>query len=254
MPRLLCALALIAAAAAAACTPRAGTTTPLVDPPPTPLPATGLLAPGEAMVWDIYWQGLEIGRADLTVGPTEARSSFSTTALARAFANVRYALLTTIDRSAGTGAGAARASHEQLLLGGEDTRVDARLAGEHYTLDGGPDQQVPGGTPLHTLHTAIGSLRAWSRDDAPPAYLWFVLRHTLYRLDVERPRRGEARGHRALQIHGIVRAIDRSIDPVDVTVWLATSPDRTPLRFVVVAGGERVSAELTETTATFAAR
>ncbi|MBL0214805.1 MAG: DUF3108 domain-containing protein [Myxococcales bacterium] len=247
MLRTLCTVCLIALGVAA-CGAHPGSTIPLVDPPPTPLPSAGLQLPsGEQMVWDIYWQGLLVGRADLGIGAREAHSKFSTTALAKAFARVRYQLSTTLDH------GAATASHEGLTVGGEDTSTSAVIEGAHYAIDAGPRLVVPGGTPLHTLHTTLASLRAWSREDAPPpAYLWFVLRHTLYRLDVERPTRDEAQGHRALKIRGTVRPLDRSMDPVDVTIWLSTTADRTPLRFVVVADGERVSAELTETTATVA--
>lgn len=235
-------------AALVSCAPRTGANAPLVEPPPTPLPAAGLLPAGEQMTWEIYWQGILVGNADLSVAQGEAHSRFSTTMLARAFAKVRYHLVSTLER------GRPTASREGLTLHGEATSVTAAIDGARYAIDDGPRLTVPGGTPLHTLHTALASVRAWSRgDDAPPAYLWFVMRHTLYRLDVERPRRGEAQSHRALEIHGMVRALDQSIDPVDVTIWLSATPDRAPLRFVVVAGGERVSAELTETTARFAA-
>lgn len=244
MLRTLCALALVLAA----CGPRPDSTIPLVEAPPTPLPATGLvLAPGEEMVWDVYWQAMQVGRATLSVGAGEARSSFSTTALARAFAKVRYQLITAIAR------GTATSSREGLTRSGDASSIAVAIDGTHYAFDGGPRLAVPGGTTLHTLHTAIGSVRAWSLGDAPPAYLWFVLRHTLYRLDVERPTRDEAQDRRALKVHGTARAIDQSIDPVDITIWLSTTPDRTPLRFVVVADGERVSAELTETNSAVAA-
>lgn len=238
---------LAGAIALAACGPHAASTIPLVEAPPTPLPATGLvLAPGEEMVWDVYWQAMQVGRATLSVDAGEARSSFSTTALARAFAKVKYELVTALARGAPTGA------REGLTMKGDASAIALSIDGTHYAFDGGPRRAVPGGTTLHTLHTAIGSVRAWSLGEAPPAYLWFVLRHTLYRLDVERPARGEALGRRAFEIHGTARAIDQSVDPVDITIWLAATPDRTPLRFVVVADGERVSAELTETTATLA--
>lgn len=240
--------ACVLVAVLAACGPRTGAKAPLVEPPPTPLPAVGILPAGEQMSWEIYWQGILVGSADLAVSQTEAHSRFSTTMLARAFAKVRYQLVSTLDR------GRPTASREGLTMKGEASSVTAAIDASRYTIDEGPRLTVPGGTPLHTLHTALGSVRAWSRaDDAPPAYLWFVMRHTLYRLDVERPKRGDAQGHRALEIHGMVRALDQSIDPVDVTIWLSATPDRAPLRFVVLAGGERVSAELTETTARFAA-
>lgn len=239
--------ACVLVAALAACAPRSGAQVPLVEPPPTPLPAAGLLPAGEQMSWDIYWEGILVGSANLSVLPGEAHSRFSTTMLARAFAKVRYHVVSTLDGGRPTG------SREGLTMRGEASSVVAAIDGAHYSIDDGPRLTVPGGTPLHTLHTALAAVRAWSRgDDAPPAYLWFVMRHTLYRLDVERPRKGEAQSHRALEIHGMVRALDQSIDPVDVTIWLSTTPDRAPLRLVVVAGGERVSAELTETTARFA--
>ncbi len=239
--------ACVLVAALAACAPRTGAKGPLVEPPPTPLPAAGPLAAGEQMGWEIYWGGILVGNADLAVTQTEAHSRFSTTMLARTFAKVKYQLVSTME------GGRPTLSREGLTMKGDASAITARIDGAHYTLDEGPRLTVPGGTPLHTLHTALGSVRAWSRaDDAPPAYLWFVMRHTLYRLDVERPRKSEALGHRALEIRGMARALDQSIDPVDVTIWLSATPDRAPLRFVVVTGGERVSAELTETTSRFA--
>ena len=239
--------ACVLVAALAACAPRTGAQVPLVEPPPTPLPATGLLPAGEQMSWEIYWQGILVGSANLSVLEGEAHSRFSTTMLAKAFAKVRYLVISTIDR------GRPTASREALAMSGETSSVTAAIDGARYSIDDGPRLTVPGGTPLHTLHTALASVRAWSRnDDAPPAYLWFVMRRTLYRLDVERPKKGEAQNHRALEIRGMVRALDQSSDPVDITIWLSATVDRAPLRFVVLAGGERVSAELTETTARFA--
>jgi hypothetical protein len=243
MVRPFCVLVLMLAA----CGPRPISTTPLVDPPPTPLPAAPLhLPPGEQMEWDVYWEGIQIGDADLTISAGEAHTKFSTTMLAKAFAKVRYQLITTLDR------GTPTASREALTMDGESSTLNAALDGPRYAIGDGPRLTVPGGTPLHTLHTALGSLRTWSRGDAPPAYLWFVVRHTLFRLDVERPTKDEALGHRALKIRGTVRAIDRSVQPIDVTVWLSTTEDRVPLRFVVIADGERISAELTETTSKLA--
>lgn len=230
----------------AACGPRPISTTPLVDPPPTPLPPAGIFLAGEQMEWDVYWQGIQIGDADLSVTGGEVHSRFSTTLLAKAFAKVRYHLITTLDR------GTPTAAREALTMDGESSTVVSQIDGARYTIEDGPTRTGPGGAPLHTLHTALGSLRTWSRGEAPPAYLWFVMRRTLYRLDVERPTTDEALGHLALKIHGVVRPLDRSVDPIDVTVWLSATTDRAPLRFVVLAEGERISAELTDTTAKLA--
>src|SRR3954464_15991037 len=88
----------------AACGPRLHTSAPLVEPPPTPLPATGIqLAAGEQMTWDAYCQGMLIGSADLGVTSTDARALFSTTMLAKAFAKVRYQLTSALDRGMMTG-------------------------------------------------------------------------------------------------------------------------------------------------------
>src|SRR4051812_27054341 len=115
MLRSLCALAFVTLAA---CGPRPISTIPLVEPPPTPLPAADIqLTAGEEMVWSIWWQGIEIGRADLTVSPTEAHSRFSTTMLAKAFASVRYHLITTLDR------GAPTAAREALTMSGDSSTI-----------------------------------------------------------------------------------------------------------------------------------
>ena len=66
----------------AACGPRLATQAPLVDAPPTLLALTApQLTRGEEMAWDIYWQGLLVGRAELSVAAREADSRFSTTVL-----------------------------------------------------------------------------------------------------------------------------------------------------------------------------
>ena len=76
----------------------------------------------------------------------------------------------------------------------------------------------------------------------------------LYRLDVEPPTRESLDGMRALRVEGVVRALAPTGDSADVTLWLADRADRTPLRVVVVARGERVVAQLSESTASFATR
>ena len=218
-------------------------------------PSRALMIPGEEMAWDVYWQGLLVGHADLTVAASEVRTRFQTTALARTFAKVRYELVTTF---APGPARAPTSAREHVVYGGETTDITARLDGSAIALDAGPARGVPGGASLHTLHSALGALRAWSRDGAnggaPSAFAWIEAHGALYRLDVTRPGKGEALGHRALEIHGTLRPLDGATEPLELTVWLAATPDRTPLRVVVVSGDDRVAAELTETTATLSAR
>lgn len=212
-----------------ACAASQGVASETVEPPPLALGvAPAGLVTGEQMVWDVYWQGLVIGRAELRVGPREARSLFTTGALARAFADVRHELVTS-----------RGAAHELVIFDGETRRHDdAPGVG-------------PGGATLHTLHSALGAIRAWSRTEAPRAYLWLVVDGDRYRVDVERPHRERTDLGRALRVDSVVRPLIAGAAPLDVTIWLADTVERTPVRFVVVSGDHRLSAELSESTADF---
>lgn len=227
-----------------ACGPRLGRRGPLVEAPLLPLVEVRLIS-GEQMVWEVFWQGLSIGRAELRVGLREARSLFTTGTLASALAKIRHELITVLDE------GGPRAATELLVHDGETTRTEAAIAKDHFHLGGKPRQFVPGGAPLHTLHTALGAVRAWARLDAPRAFLWLLVDGELYRLDVEPPARERMDTGPALRIASTVRGLDPAFAPIDVTIWLADTEDRTPVRFVVAAGEQRLSAELVESTATF---
>lgn len=199
------------------------------------------------MVWEVYWRGVLIGNASLAVDTRRARSTFSTGILARALAEVRYELTTELaDR-------VAREASELVVLDGETTRTELRLDGSRYRINTRPGD-VPGGTALHTLHSALGALRAWAAPNASRAYLWLALRGKLYRLDATPPASETLDGISTLRVECVVRALDPAMDQAFVTVWLSTSADHTPVRIVVETGGERIAAQLTETTATFAAR
>lgn len=232
---------------AAACASSAGR--PRAEPPagPVALPAETNLIAGEQMVWEVFWRGVTIGKASLAVDGPRAHSKFATTLLAKALADVRYELTTTL------AAQVAREASELVVLDGETTRTELRLDGGRYRINTLPGE-VPGGTALHTLHSALGALRAWATEDAQRGYLWLALRGKLYRLDAARPEPETLDGIRTLRVECVVRALDPTMDQVDVTVWLSTSPDRTPVRIVVETSGERIAAQLTETTATFAVR
>jgi hypothetical protein len=214
---------------------------------PRPLPAVTQLVAGEQMVWEVYWRGVLIGNASLAVDARRAHSKFTTGILARALADVRYELETRLT------ANIAREATELVVLDGETTRTELRLDGARYRINTRPGD-VPGGTALHTLHSALGALRAWAAPNASRAYLWLALRGKLYRLDATPPQAETLDGARTLRVECVVRALDPALDHVDVTVWLSTTEDHTPVRIVVETNGERIAAQLTETTATFAAR
>ena len=225
--------------AVAACAPGAGVTASPSPPGPAPLPAAGLVAPGEQMVWEVFWQGLAIGRADLAVDAAGVRASFATGRLARAVANVRYELATTlVDRT-------ARHAVEQVNAA---ARTEIAIEGAHYAIAGGGRGEVPGGTGLHTLTSGLGAVRAWAAPGAGPAYAWMIVDGGLYRLDVAAPVSEALDGQATLRIDGVVRALDPAGDTADLTLWLSARADRTPLRIVVSARGERIVAQLAETT------
>lgn len=205
-----------------------------------------MLIPGEQMVWEVFWQGLEIGRAELRVGPREARSLFSTGTLASALANVRHELTTGLD------VGPHRIAHELVVFDGETRKQDVTLDGARFQLDDAAPRTAPGGVHLHTLHSALGAVRAWSRLEAPRAFLWLLVDGDLYRVDLERPAAEDSDLGRVLRIESTVRPLVEGMAPLDLTIWLAATTERTPVRFVVVSGEHRISAELTESTASFA--
>lgn len=235
--------------ALAACTPNAGgVASPTPGAGPSPLPAAVMLEPGEQMVWEVFWQGLSIGRAHLAVAGNQVTASFATGRMARAVANVHYDLATTlVDRT-------ARRAIEQVDVRGDADHTDVAIDGAHYTIRGGTRGEVPGGSPLHTLTSALGAVRAWASPSATRAYAWVIIDGALYRLDVDPPVHESLDGIRALRVEGVVRALDPKGDAAEVTLWLADRADRTPLRVAVIARGERVVAQLSESTATFAAR
>ena len=229
----------------AGCARKPGTQAPAHDAPPTVLALTApQLTRGEEMGWDVFWQGMQVGHAELVTGARDVRVSFRTGTLASAVASVRYEMTTLIDR------GHARSTTELLSRGGASERVDAELGAASFTLRGQVPRPTPDGQPLHTLTSALGIVRAWSQATAPQGYLWLIHNGELYRLDVFPPVRDEALGKKALRVDAVVRAIDRSVT-LDVTIWLARNADRTPLRFVVQEGDDRVSAELVESTTSF---
>ena len=207
-----------------------------------------LLPPGEKMIWDVYLQGLTIGRAELVVGVNDVHSRFRTNALASSFASARHELATLLDR----GAARPRSGAETLDLDGESRQSSAAFDGGSYTLDGkSPPQPAPAGSPLHTMHSALGVLRAWAGPEASPGFLYLLQLGRVYQLEVAQPQLEDLRGTRTLRIDGEVRAIEGPSDALSLTIWLAANKDRAPLRIVITTASSKITVELIESTASF---
>ena len=242
------ALAFVVALALAACRPPAARGTPLPEPPAALADTAPRLLTGEHTAWNVFYQGMQIGRADLIVDDRLARTTFRTSRAARIFAAARLELATALER------GRVRGVRELLTLDGETERSEAAVDGASYTPAGGAALRVPGGTRLHTVHSALGVLRAWSAGGAPaPGYLWLWSGGRLYRLDVARPVREHVLGIGALRVDGTVRA-PHLPDAITVAVWLAANADRTPVRLTLRSGSHLVAAEVYESTASLDAR
>jgi hypothetical protein len=239
---------ILALVVCAACgVPRAGAAPP--EPPPRPLADIApRLAAGEETAWNVFYQGVPIGRADLVIGDRAARTTFQTSRAARVLAAAHLELATALDR------GRVRGVRELLTLGGDTERAEAIVAGARYAPPGGEPRRVPGGARLHTVHSALGVVRAWSAGRAPaPGYLWLWSGGQLYRLDVARPSRDDVLGVKALRVDGTVRA-PHLAGAITVAVWLAANADRTPIRLALRAGPHALVAELAASTASLDAR
>jgi hypothetical protein len=207
----------------AACGAR-GPATKLPEAPPASLDAvTPMMAP-EHTTWNVFLGSLQIGRAELVVDRRAARSEFHTNALARVIEPVSYELVSRVDRST---------ARETVTISGKTARHDLGAR--------------------HTLHSALGVVRAWSLRAPRAGYLWLAHQGEQLRLDVFPPERDDLAGVRALLIPGVVRSRDGAIS-LEIELWLAANADRTPLKFAVGSGTSRVTAEVSASTGSFEAR
>jgi hypothetical protein len=193
-----------------------------------------LLVPGESMVWDVHMQGFTIGRVELDVGEARVRSRFVTAKIVSSFARVRHDLTTTLDHDV------TRPIHalDALEVDGERTRVETTFAGARLQL-GTKSIAVPDGNFGHTLHSALGVVRAWAHPDARPGYLYVIHAGELFRLEFAQPLVEDLQDAKALRVECRVRG-DLQIS---MTIWLRAS-DRTPLRIEIRSEEARLTAEL----------
>ena len=195
-----------------------------------------LLVPQEKMIWEVHWKGLTIGRVELVVGDDEVHSRFRTGAVVSTVTSIQHELATVLDR---VGARAA-SQHEELTVDGSARTIDATFDGAGFAIEGQPPQTVKRGR-VHTVHSALGALRAWARPEARPGFLVVLLAGEPIRLEVGEPVPEQLQDRAALRIDG--RAVGGA-SPATVTIWLRAEDDRTPLRIELASDEARLTAEL----------
>ena len=222
--------------------------------PATPLPVTALaLPPGESLIWSVHWKGITIGRAELAVSDREVRSRFKTDALVNTMVSIEYDLATVFDRATAR----VTSATENLTINGETKQVAETFDGASYAINGinsdtagdGRSFSLPDGNPGHTVHSALGAIRAWAAPEARPGFLFIVHAGQLVRLDVMRPITEELQGTKTLRVECRVRPTTDKMEPFAVTVWFTDDQKRTPIRIEITNAGEHVTAELIDAAA-----
>ena len=137
---------------------------------------------GEALVWDVRYHGMTIGRAEMSTGETEVGTKFETGALASSIASIHYDATTVLDRSTAR----PRSARETLARDGTTAHHVVAFDHENYTL-GEPAvrKAVPQGA-AHTLHTALGTIRAWAGPEAVAGFLFVVHGGRVFHLTLAR--------------------------------------------------------------------
>jgi hypothetical protein len=195
-----------------------------------------LLVPQEKMIWDVHWKGLTIGRAELAVEADEVHSRFHTGAVVSTVTSIQHELATVLDRP---GARAA-SQREALTVDGNARTIDATFDGAGYRIEGQEPHVVRRGH-VHTLHSALGVLRAWARPGARPGFLFVLLAGEPIRLEVGEPVSEQLGDRDTLRIDG--RTLGGA-SPATVKLWLHAGDDRAPLRIELESEEARVTAEL----------
>ncbi|MBA3463307.1 MAG: DUF3108 domain-containing protein [Deltaproteobacteria bacterium] len=204
--------------------------------PTAPLTAGELLlVPGERMIWDVQAKGFSIARAELMVGDQQVTSRVETGVLASTITSLRHELATTIDVENARTATA----HETLVLEGKTTVIDAVFDAKSYMIDGKPVVSVPG---VHTIHSALGLLRAWVSQDAKAGVLPILVAGQLYRLEVAQPNLTELSGTSMFRVDCRIAGLG------SVSIWFAITDDHVPARIEITTTEGKLTAELIERT------
>ncbi len=209
-----------------------------VAPPTKPVAVQALLLPPGESIWDVRAGGMTIGRAELHIGETEIHSQFKTSSIASMFAAVHHDLVTTLDRPNAR----PQAAIETVKEGGETSHSEVAFDGSGYTLDGGEHMAVPDGKGVHTIHSALGWIRAWASPEAATSSIYVLEDRDLYRIDLERPQHEDLRGSDTLRIDGHIHTADHS--DIAISMWLTADSDRKPVRLSITAAKIHITAEL----------
>jgi len=210
----------------------------LANPKRTSISVPRLLMPdGERLRWEVHHKGFTIGRAELVVGGGRITSRFKTSQLASMFARAEHELMTSLAH-AGTYPDYAS---ERAEVDGVKESYEISFDGSVYMI-GGKGRRIPDGVG-HTMHSALGVLRAWAIPNAKPGFLNVLHAGDLYRLDVDTPMREDWRGTKTLKIEGRILGAEK---PILVTIWLTDNERHIPIRIVLTHDDKQIDAEKIE--------
>jgi hypothetical protein len=195
-----------------------------------------VLPDNERLRWEVHHKGFTIGRAELLVNGSRIVSRFKTSQLASMFARAQHELTTTLAH-AGTYPDFAT---ELAEVDGTKESYDISFDGSVFVI-GGKGRRIDG--IAHTLHSALGVLRAWASPSAQPGFLNVVHAGELFRLDVDAPSKEDWRGTKTLKFDGRILGAEK---PILVTIWLSDNERRVPIRIAISHDGKQLDAEAIE--------
>jgi hypothetical protein len=195
-----------------------------------------VLPDNERLRWEVHHKGFTIGRAELVVSGSRVVSRFKTSQLASMFAKAQHELTTTLAH-AGTYPDYAS---ELAEVDGAKESYEISFDGSVFVI-AGKGRRTDG--VAHTLHSALGVLRAWASPTARPGFLNVVHAGELFRLDLDTPSKEDWRGARTLKLEARILGAEK---PILVTIWLADNDRRTPIRIAISHDGKQLDAEAIE--------
>lgn len=202
--------------------------------PTAPLTAPELLlVPGERMIWDVQAKGFSIARAELTVGDQQVTSRVETGVLASTVTSLRHELSTMVDLEHVR----TSTAHETLVIEGKTTVIDAVFDDKGYMIEGRQHVARPG---VHTIHSALGLLRAWVAPDAHAGVLPILVAGQLYWLEVATPTLTELSGTSMYRVDGRLPGLG------SVSLWFSVTDEHVPSRIEVTTSDGKLTAELVE--------